>query len=249
MKAGWRHRPDIVARMIVSHRHGFIFLKTKKTAGTSLEILLAGICGPLDIITPIALDDELIRLETGNRGPQNWGSFKAKLDEESIRSSEDRGLTSPDFDFRPMFSNHEPAARIRAKVGDTIWGSYWKFTLDRNPWDMAVSQFHYSRRYVDEADVPGFRSWLPRKFRGNHHIYLDEDGALSVDRLYCYENIDLMLSDIATVTGADLPESLPYRAKGGIRPSRDYRDYYDDSSQAFVAEAAEPAIRLLGYEF
>ncbi len=39
--------------MIVSHRHRFVFVKTRKTAGTSLEVFLSGVCGEDDIVTPI----------------------------------------------------------------------------------------------------------------------------------------------------------------------------------------------------
>ena len=39
--------------MIVSHKHKFIFLKTKKTAGTSIELALTKLCGDDDIITPL----------------------------------------------------------------------------------------------------------------------------------------------------------------------------------------------------
>lgn len=39
--------------MIVSHRFGFIFVKTRKTAGTSIEVFLSRHCGPDDIVTPI----------------------------------------------------------------------------------------------------------------------------------------------------------------------------------------------------
>ena len=38
---------------IVSHKFGFIFCKTRKTAGTSLEVYLGRRCGPEDIVTPI----------------------------------------------------------------------------------------------------------------------------------------------------------------------------------------------------
>ena len=56
--------------MIVSHEHRFIFLKTKKTAGTSLELALSQLCGPDDVITPVAETDEALR--AGGRGAQNW---------------------------------------------------------------------------------------------------------------------------------------------------------------------------------
>ena len=39
--------------MIVSHRYRFIFVKTMKTAGTSIELFLSQRCGELDIVTPI----------------------------------------------------------------------------------------------------------------------------------------------------------------------------------------------------
>ena len=47
--------------MIISHKYKFIFLKTTKTAGTSVEISLSRFCGDDDIITPIDFADEAIR--------------------------------------------------------------------------------------------------------------------------------------------------------------------------------------------
>ena len=38
--------------MIVSHGRRFIFIKTSKTAGTSVEMQLSKFCGPDDIVTP-----------------------------------------------------------------------------------------------------------------------------------------------------------------------------------------------------
>ena len=47
--------------MIVSHAHKFIFLKTKKTAGTSIELALSTLCGDEDVITPLTEIDEAKR--------------------------------------------------------------------------------------------------------------------------------------------------------------------------------------------
>ena len=38
--------------MIASFSCRFIFLKTRKTAGTSVELALSPACGPEDIVTP-----------------------------------------------------------------------------------------------------------------------------------------------------------------------------------------------------
>ena len=56
--------------MIVSHAHKFVFLKTKKTAGTSIELALSTLCGDDDIITPLTEIDEAQR--ASGRGAQNW---------------------------------------------------------------------------------------------------------------------------------------------------------------------------------
>ena len=47
--------------MIISHKYKYIFLKTNKTAGTSIEIALSKHCDHNDIITPISAEDEAIR--------------------------------------------------------------------------------------------------------------------------------------------------------------------------------------------
>jgi hypothetical protein len=44
--------------MIVSHKQQFVFLKAQKCAGTSIELALAQVCGPNDVLTRVSADGE-----------------------------------------------------------------------------------------------------------------------------------------------------------------------------------------------
>ena len=39
--------------MIVSHKHRFVFVKTRKTGGSSIEHALSEFCGGGDVLTPL----------------------------------------------------------------------------------------------------------------------------------------------------------------------------------------------------
>ena len=122
--------------MIVSHQHSFIFLKTMKTAGTSVELVLSQICGPDDIVTPIR--EEHLRVGHGPRNyrlPRNDRSFVS-----GIRLS--LGFER-DSDW--LFRNHMPAAQVRAVLGEEIWNAYRKVTVVRNPFEQMISRYRWRR--------------------------------------------------------------------------------------------------------
>ena len=94
--------------MIVSHRHKFIFLKTRKTAGTSIEIGLSKYCGAGDIISRILDHGEAIRQQLGYLGPQNdaWPFNRY--------SPRDR-LSLVKRRHKWRYYNHMPAAEVCAR--------------------------------------------------------------------------------------------------------------------------------------
>ena len=58
--------------MIICHGLKLIFVKTKKTGGTSFEIALSKYCNADDIVCDISEGDELIRADLGFQGPVNF---------------------------------------------------------------------------------------------------------------------------------------------------------------------------------
>ncbi len=127
--------------MIISHRHRFIFLKTHKTAGTSLEIALSKFCGPEDIITPLQPADEALRRALGVRGPQHHGERPLRL---YFRKAWLRRLGSGRRP--PDYFNHISAAQLRPRIDPAIWAGYSKFAVSRNPWDAMFSRHYHSSR-------------------------------------------------------------------------------------------------------
>ncbi|HBR26134.1 MAG TPA: chondroitin 4-O-sulfotransferase [Rhizobiales bacterium] len=227
--------------MILSHKHRFIFLKTKKTAGTSIELALCQICGPDDIITPITAVDEALR--TG-LGPQNWrrhGWFKSPR---PIWKRRWFKIGPPDYGYY----NHMSAAEVASYMGPAIWNSYFKFAFDRNPWDRQVSHYHF--RHRGKARPASFAHFLDhdRRARLNNYEIYSIDGLPALDFLGRYENLVADFEHVLQILGIDQKIELP-RAKSSFRPARPYQEYYDERTRALVANWYQNEIKLLGYSF
>ena len=65
--------------MLISHKYKFIFIKTFKVSGTSMEIALSRYLNDNDVITPLNLEDELIRFKKTGILPTNFS--KSKMEE------------------------------------------------------------------------------------------------------------------------------------------------------------------------
>lgn len=223
--------------MILSHKHKFIFIKTPKTAGTSIEIALSRFCGDKDIITPIAPpEDEQIRSDLGYRGPQNY--MRSTLD--NIPDD-----LPPD---KPHFFNHITGPQIRSRIPEKIWNNYFKFCVVRNPWDQLVSHYFWLIRkkpYETFHDYMMAREYVRLAKKGAYF----EDGNIIVDKVCRFEYLTSELEDVRLKL--KLPEKLDLpRAKSGTRPKGvPYQEYYDTETMAMVAEHYSQVIDWFGYEF
>ena len=140
--------------MIISHKYRFIFLKTSKTAGTSVEIALSRFCGPDDVITPVSPEDEEKRRLAGGLPPQNYTGSPLQHTPMQWWKKLSRGKP-------PMrFYNHIPARKIRRRVGSEVWDQYYKFCIVRNPWDRVISQYYWRQKKLSDEQMPSIREFL-----------------------------------------------------------------------------------------
>jgi hypothetical protein len=230
--------------MIISHKHKFIFLKTKKTAGTSIEVALSSLCGDEDVLTPLLETDE--RLRAGIRGPQNWRQHGWWQSPRPIWKRRILRAAPQDHGFY----NHMTAGAAKALINDDqLWHGYFKFAFDRNPWDREVSYYHYC--YRDGDTRPSFDRFIAtdRRARLNNYEIYSIGGDVAVDFVGRYETLEDDLKRALSHVGLTATPSLP-RAKGDIRKGqRGYQEYYTPETQRLIGEWYRPEIALLGYEF
>src|SRR5690349_20321648 len=92
--------------MILSVRHRFVFIKGMKVAGTSVEMALAPLCGPADIVTPISPVDELERMNRGGRA-QNYSTSRTLEADYLQRLAHAKPEELEDIEKAPLiFYNH-----------------------------------------------------------------------------------------------------------------------------------------------
>jgi hypothetical protein len=207
--------------MIASHRHRFVFVKTRKTAGTSLEIALSRHCGPDDIVTRISPADEELRAAAGGVPPQN-------------------------DDTSPSSYAHMGARRVVKVIGRETWDDYFTFAVERNPFDVVASSWRYSARKPSFTKTFAEFVRTPRRLDRlalNERLYR-MDGRVVVDRVYRYEELPAAVEDLSARLGLDL--DLPH-AKQGSGPH--YRELYGPGDAEIVAERFRRTIREFGYEF
>jgi hypothetical protein len=231
--------------MILSHKYRFIYIKTYKTASTSIETALSEICGPDDIITPAS--EQLMKHRTGNRA-QNF-----RLDHPLVpkRPLIKRLLRRPERYYHPSigYYEHMPAWRVKAYVGDEIWSDYYKFSFERNPWDRQVSWYYYKTK--SKSSRPSFNQFNEEKRKA----YVDNFNLYAIDDIPCldfvgsYETLNSDFKKVLKHIGLDGINELPHVNESDGRDTSSYRDYFDDVSRDLMQQWYAREITAFGYEF
>lgn len=219
--------------MLVSHQYKFIFLKTVKTAGTSVELALEPYCRTPDLPPPSEVTGQIVSAHgiVGARGQ--------------------KGL-------RAEFYNHMTAKEIRKALGKEVWDTYTKITVVRNPFDKTVSWFwmnvHESIRancandFEFAADT--FRKWLKvaPTLPIDKGIYTI-NGVISCDIVLRYETLIKDFNEATGMLGIEGEVDLGHNKGGARRRPEEFKLYYDDASKDVVARHFKFEIRQFEYQF
>jgi hypothetical protein len=229
--------------MIISHTYRFIFLRTEKTAGTSTEFALAEICGPDDIATGISAGMAK-RLGLNTAWSKRWSNY-FPIRTGALRRSMPRlfGLHT-----------HATAAQVKDVLPHSIFSSYFKFAVERNPWDRQVSLYYQRARQSFQREPDFNRDMNSLLYRALHHtrvrnwqVYTIKD-QIVVDEVLPYENLAVELARIAKQLGLPCELELGHR-RSGFRSSADYRGQYTEGTKRLIANWYRKEIAAFGYEF
>lgn len=234
--------------MIASFLHNFIFIKTKKTAGTAVEMALAPACGPNDIVTPLGVKDELAR----GRGEALCRNFSDDIGvEESLREAIANGKRHMLRAFKSFigasdFYNHMPASELKEKLPGRFWRKAYKFTVERHPYEKAISQAYFG--------FPGgepFPAYLDRFLRTGKYASFELysiGGEVAVNDFLRQERLADDLKMLAWKLDIDLPAQVPRSKTRSRADKRPAREILTDAQKEVVYGFCRREFDLLGYE-
>jgi hypothetical protein len=229
--------------MILSRKYKLIFIKTAKTAGTSIEVFLSNLCGPQDIVTPIVPPVE-------GHQPRNYEGFINPIPEILERPGKFFSVLRHTMTSRTKFYNHMPAREVKQRVPAEVWNGYFKFCVERNPWDKVLS--HY---YMHAARAGGALSleeyFARRRFPINDFRYTDRSRTrLIVDRVIRYENLLSDLGEVFARLNIPFDGTLGVAAKSEYRADRrPYQEVFNNEQRRIIEKAFAREIELHGYTF
>lgn len=164
---------------IISFDYNFIFIKTAKTAGTSIEADLSQRIGLRDIVTPI----------------------RPKVDGHVCRNYQDAS-------GKQLFYNHMPAIEIRQLIGEEKFNSMYKFCVEREPVRKCISYYHMQQNSSLHNKTGRIISWeeycSSGSFPIDHLKYLQFNSGkthILVDEVLQYEKLDVELPNLLEKVG------------------------------------------------
>lgn len=239
--------------MIAAFSRNFVFIRTRKTASTSTEIVLGSWCDELDIVTPVGVEDELMRLDYGG-SPRNF-CLDSSLEAEYRATIQTRDARAIAVIYRRVmekldFHHHMGASELISRLPADFWDRAFKFSVDRHPYDKVVSLAYWRGRKLIEkgASINDLLDEVVEKGEYRNFDLYSVDGSVVVDRVFRYENLWSELSALAEQVGGAIP-ARPPKAKSRYRRDRQPAGNLLSQQQKHrVYDICREEFALLGYE-
>jgi hypothetical protein len=196
--------------MILSYIHQFIFIKTRKTASTSMEIALSEHCYSPDIIT--------------------------RINEEYLRNIETT------FHKKRGWYNHMPMTEVRDIITGRTFKTFFKFAMERHPYDKAVSQIYW--RTANNPSKSSINDIIEKGEYKNIHLYTDGKDVL-VDKIFRYEDLPDCLTEIEQAIGIPIAKDFPHAKKSRPRAGTD--DILTEEHKRIIQDICQAEFELLNY--
>ncbi len=219
--------------MILSERHKFVFIKGMKVAGTSVEMALATLCGPDDVVTPISPIDERAR----GGLCRNYSSDKAAEADYLKRLTGAKPEDLADFSGPPLlYYNHMPLAEVMQRYAKPLAG-FHIVCVERSPYAKVISWANMRLTYGSyrvggdmRADPDTLKAYVDKSFETgaigdcrNIDRYRGPDGKLAA-RPMRYANLQADFAAFVRSLGlTDVPQ-LPHAKRGLMSDGLDPRD-------------------------
>ena len=155
-----------------------------------------------------------------------------------------------------------------------IWQQYISFSVVRNPWDRIVSAYHFAKMKESHWHTARLGPPMDYELLSNKSfeecltiLYRERDrlkseswveqthwiarptsmgGKVMVDRVLRFENLDPEFRELCAEIGID-PKTLPKMNRSDR--TRDYQQYYDDTTRKLVELLYASDIETFGYSF
>lgn len=205
--------------MLISHKYKFIFIKTKKTAGTSIELELSQIMGVNDVVTKIApIEQGHIARNYILNGVKMYNHMPA-LEVKKIIGSD-------------MFNSYFKFCVEREPVDKCL--SHFSM-LQNSPYHNKKNETLDWKTYVKE-----------KKFPLDYKKYTDIRGRLAVDKIIKYEELKNDLFDIMNKLGVPF-QSLKAFAKSGYRDKKFTVNNVTNEDKKIIYDVFKPSEAYTGY--
>jgi len=206
---------------IISFEHRFIFIKTRKVGGTSVEASLRTITSNDDIVPALGPRDEYFCAVAGHfsrnyaHSPADEESYTelvlAKRFDEAIQFSRN---------MKKEYDTHMTARQVRRKLGKRAFSDFYSFSIERDPYSWLVSLVAYDNKAYNEGvrssiEIDELRERIRERLSrrnflaGTNYPYYTISNRLAVDRVIRYEHLEAEFGEVMREIGVEPTLAIP----------------------------------------